>query len=99
MLWSAMPPPDCKMCNGSGNIVLAEERKLVTATCPNCDRTTQKPLRRACFVTQGRRSGSLPAATYLSGPKMDRDVVAGLGWRDEDPEPYQEDDHGQGDHK
>jgi len=33
MLWPARPAPDCKMCNGSGNIVLAEERRLVTATC------------------------------------------------------------------
>jgi hypothetical protein len=31
------------MCNGSGNIVLAEERRLVTATCPNCDGTGKKP--------------------------------------------------------
>jgi hypothetical protein len=43
MLWPAKPPPDCKMCNGSGNIVLAEERRLVTATCPNCDGTGKKP--------------------------------------------------------
>jgi membrane protein YdbS with pleckstrin-like domain len=43
MLWPAKPPPDCKMCNGSGNIVLAEERRLVTATCPNCDGTGKRP--------------------------------------------------------
>jgi membrane protein YdbS with pleckstrin-like domain len=43
MLWPAKPPPDCKMCNGSGNVVLAEERRLVTATCPNCNGTGKKP--------------------------------------------------------
>ncbi len=42
MLWPTKIP-DCKMCNGSGNIVLAEERRLVTATCPNCDGTGKKP--------------------------------------------------------
>ncbi len=43
MLWPAKPAPDCKMCNGSGNIVLAEERRLVTATCPNCNGSGKKP--------------------------------------------------------
>jgi hypothetical protein len=43
LLWPAKPTPDCKMCNGSGNIVLAEERRLVTATCPNCNGTGKKP--------------------------------------------------------
>jgi hypothetical protein len=42
-LWPEKPPPNCKMCNGSGNIVLAEERRLVTATCPNCDGTGKAP--------------------------------------------------------
>jgi len=43
MLWPPKPPPDCKMCNGSGNVVLAEERRLVTVTCPNCDGTGKAP--------------------------------------------------------
>jgi len=42
-LWPKKPPPDCKMCNGSGHIVLAEERRLVTATCPNCNGTGKAP--------------------------------------------------------
>jgi hypothetical protein len=42
LLWPSKPA-DCKMCNGSGNIVLAEERRLVTATCPNCNGTGKKP--------------------------------------------------------
>ncbi len=43
MLWPPAPHPDCKMCNGSGNVVLAEERRLVTVTCPNCDGTGKAP--------------------------------------------------------
>ena len=43
MLWPPKPAPDCKMCNGSGNVVLAEERRLVTVTCPNCDGTGKAP--------------------------------------------------------
>jgi membrane protein YdbS with pleckstrin-like domain len=43
MLWPPAPPPDCKMCNGSGNVVIAEERRLVTVTCPNCDGTGKLP--------------------------------------------------------
>jgi len=42
-LWPEKPPPDCKMCNGSRHIVLAEERRLVTATCPNCNGTGKEP--------------------------------------------------------
>lgn len=43
MLWPPTPAPDCKMCNGSGNVVLAEERRLVTVTCPNCDGSGKAP--------------------------------------------------------
>jgi hypothetical protein len=43
MLWPPKPSPDCKMCNGSGNVVMAEERRLVTVTCPNCDGTGKAP--------------------------------------------------------
>lgn len=43
MLWPPAPPPDCKMCNGSGNVMLAEERRLIAVTCPNCDGTGQLP--------------------------------------------------------
>jgi membrane protein YdbS with pleckstrin-like domain len=39
MLWPPAPPPDCKMCNGSGNVMLAEEGRLLAVTCPNCDGT------------------------------------------------------------
>jgi len=39
MLWPPAPPPDCKMCNGSGNVMLAEEHRLIAVTCPNCDGT------------------------------------------------------------
>ena len=43
MLWPPAPPPDCKMCNGSGNVMLAEERRLIAVTCPNCDGTGKAP--------------------------------------------------------
>jgi len=43
MLWPPTPAADCKMCNGSGNVVMAEERRLVTVTCPNCDGTGKAP--------------------------------------------------------
>src|SRR6266581_4582511 len=43
MLFPPTPAPDCKMCNGSGNVVLAEERRLVTVTCPNCDGSGKAP--------------------------------------------------------
>jgi hypothetical protein len=43
MLWPPAPPPDCKMCNGSGNVVMAEERRLLAVRCPNCDGTGKQP--------------------------------------------------------
>src|ERR1039457_7422879 len=49
MLWPPTPPPDCKMCNGSGNVMLAEERRLVAVTCPNCDGTGKAPQPAAGF--------------------------------------------------
>ena len=49
MLWPPAPPPDCKMCNGSGNVMLAEERRLVAVTCPNCDGTGKAPQPAAGF--------------------------------------------------
>jgi hypothetical protein len=42
MLWP-QSTPDCKMCNGSGNVVMAEERKLRAFTCPNCDGSGKAP--------------------------------------------------------
>jgi hypothetical protein len=44
MLWPPSPPPDCKMCNGSGNVVMVEERRLIAVTCPNCKGTGKAPL-------------------------------------------------------
>ncbi len=49
MLWPPAPPPDCKMCNGSGNVMLAEERRLIAVTCPNCDGTGKLPQPSAGF--------------------------------------------------
>jgi membrane protein YdbS with pleckstrin-like domain len=43
MLWPATPPPDCKMCNGSGNVVMVEEQRLIAVTCPNCGGTGKAP--------------------------------------------------------
>ena len=43
MLWPPTPPPDCKMCNGSGNVLMADERRLVPLRCPNCDGTGKAP--------------------------------------------------------
>jgi membrane protein YdbS with pleckstrin-like domain len=44
MLWP-QATPDCKMCNGSGNVmtVMPEERKLRAFPCPNCDGTGKAP--------------------------------------------------------
>ena len=42
MLWP-QTTPDCKMCNGSGNVVLAEEGRLRAFTCPNCDGSGKAP--------------------------------------------------------
>jgi membrane protein YdbS with pleckstrin-like domain len=43
MLWPPAPPPDCKMCNGSGNVVMIQERQLVAVTCPNCRGSGKAP--------------------------------------------------------
>ena len=67
MLWPPAPPPDCKMCNGSGNVVMVEERKLVAVTCPNCNGTGKAPPQR----TDGFEDPHIESADPNNDPSED----------------------------
>ena len=56
MLWPQTPQtmPDCKMCNGSGNVMVVDGLKLRVAPCPNCKGTGQGPAPGAGPPVRGR---------------------------------------------
>ncbi len=90
MLWPPTPPeppPDCKMCNGSGNVVIAQERKLLAVRCPNCEGTGKAPL--PCETCRGNRTVTLSDGELITCPDCNgtgKALPGGTGYQDAGPD-------------